>query len=397
MRSMALLAVGILIASGCGSPSHRSASVSASPAPTNSGPAPTPPSSPQLSATPSASSSPGASPSPGVSPGPGTPAAPCRSQAASYGLLLGYGATADRLVMVGPDGCTGPSVQFALPSLGDCGQGMGVFEAPPVSASNDKVYFRDGDTRIRSLTPAGATSDVTTVPGGRSTISFFSVSPDDARIAVVVEDFSNPSSFALQLYVEDLVGGGHHSVIYASTTARVSGVTTLWPMGWHAGNLVLAVVRPCTYEQVPAPNAWRVVSASSAAGLLTIGGDSCVPGWWPSPAGLACTDTTTMQVRVYNWSGQLTSTVPGNGGSPALSPDGSLVSTANGGGLGNPSPVTTIVHASGGIQLVTPGVMACLWIDNTSLLTPDAVFSYPGGDVVSEADGDCAGRFPGGL
>ena len=325
------------------------------------------------------------------------PAAPCRLQAPSYGLLINYGTTADQLVMVGPDGCTGSSVQFARPSPVGCGQGMGALAAPPVSASNDKVYFRDGDSKIRSLTPAGATADVTTVPGGPSRITAFSVSPDDTRIAVVVEDLSNPSSIALQLYVEDLVGGGHHSVIYTSTATPGKSPTTLWPMGWHAGKLVLAVVTACTFEQVPAPAAWHVVSASTALRLVTVGDAYCMPGWWPSPAGLVCTDTNTMQVRVYNWSGQITSTVPGNGGSPALSPDGSLVSTANGGGLGDPSPVTTIVHSTGGVQVVNPGVMACLWIDSTSLLAPDAVFSYPGGDVVSETAGQCAGRFPGGL
>jgi hypothetical protein len=47
--------------------------------------------------------------------------------------------------------------------------------APPVSASNSKVYFRDGDTKIRFLTSDGNVGDATTVPGGATTVSFFSV------------------------------------------------------------------------------------------------------------------------------------------------------------------------------------------------------------------------------
>jgi hypothetical protein len=128
--------------------------------------------------------------------------------------------------------------------------GPGAVLQPPVSATRDKVFFRDGDAVIRYLTPDGRTGDVTTVPSGHNLVSFFSVSPDDLRIAVVVVDLSNvqsaeqriaagqisADSIKLRLYVEDLQGGGHHADIYSTTwTNKQGGINTLWPMGWHSG------------------------------------------------------------------------------------------------------------------------------------------------------------------
>jgi hypothetical protein len=113
---------------------------------------------------------------------------------------------------------------------------------------------------------------------------------------------------------------------------------------------------------------------------------------------LTCVDISTSKVNLYDWSGNLKSTLTGYTGSPAISPTGQLVSLAAGGGLGNPSPVTTALPASGGIPQIIRGAMACLWIDDTAMLAPGAVIEYPGGDIVTELAGTlCAGRFPGGL
>jgi len=275
---------------------------------------------------------------------------------------------------------------------------MGAVLAPPVSATNDKVFFRDGDTRIRFLTPSGQTGDVTTVPGGQNSVSFFSVSPDDQRIAVLVEDLSGSTTIGLQLYVEDLIGAGHHSVIYTTSVPMGKGGTTLWPLGWHDGSLALAAVTPCTYEFVPNATAWHVVDATTALRQATVGTTTCLPGWWPSPGGLACVDYTTSQVSVYDWLGHLKSTLTGYTGSPALSPTGQLVSLAEGGGLGIQPPVTIALPAGGGIPQIIQGTMACLWIDDSAMLAPGAVIEYPSGDIVTEMSGTvCAGRFPGGL
>src|SRR5665213_1104619 len=144
----------------------------------------------------------GHSPSPAASGGATTSpsAAPSGSPAvASYGLLL----TAGTLEMITPAGTVAAHAKVAAPSVDTCGQNTAALLEPPVSASDDKVYYRDGNTNIKFLTPDGKTGDVTTVPGSATTVSFFSVSPDDMRIAVLVEDLTPASTINLSLYVED--------------------------------------------------------------------------------------------------------------------------------------------------------------------------------------------------
>jgi len=402
MRISALLAVGLIWMTACGGTAPNQAAQNPTPA-AESSPTPAstqPPATTQAQASPSAQAT--VSPVAVPSPSPVVAGGPCHSLAPSYGLLLsgtnGLAGSSGTLEMVGPDGCVAASAPVSAPSQHGCAQGMAAVLAPPVSATNDKVFFRDGDTKIRFLTPTGETGDATTVPGGQNAVSFFSVSPDDLRIAVLVEDLSSSTTIGLQLYVEDLVGGGHHSVIYTSSVAMGKGGTTLWPMGWHNGSLALAVVTACTFEYVPNPTAWHISDATTGQRQATVGTGTCLPGWWPSPAGLTCVDYPTSQVNIYDWSGRLTATVTGYSGSPALSPTGTLVSLAEGGGLGIQSPVTTVLPATGGIPIRIPGVRACLWIDDSALLAPGAVIQYPGGGIVTELAGTvCAGRFPGGL
>jgi hypothetical protein len=315
------------------------------------------------------------------------------------------------------------SARVAAPSVRYCGAppvgGQSVSGALlqlPVSATNDKVFFRDGDTKIRYLTTDGRTGDATTVPGGPNLISFFSVSPDDVRIAVVVVDLSNVQSaeqgiaagqisadtIKLRLYVEDLEGGGHHADIYSVTWSNKDGLNTLWPMGWHSGRLVLALMSACGFEGLPPPIEWHVADASTANRLATIQGSAnyCATGFWPTPAGVACADFSKPEARIYDWTGKVTATVPTDnfGTDPELSPSGQLWSLSNGGGLGNPSPVARIAKVAGGPAVVVAGHMACLWIDDSTWMSPDAVVAFPSGVVKPlPAMGQCAGRFPGGL
>jgi hypothetical protein len=213
-------------------------------------------------------------------------------------------------------------IGFGLAPFAGCPgvrSGMGAWVQPPVSATNDQVYFRDGDTRIRMLEPPSNAVDVTTVPGNTNLVSSFSVSPDDQRIAVAVEDFSAASTIGIRLYVEDLRGGGHHSDIYTTTTPKGKGATTLFPMGWHQGRLILGVWAACTFEIVPNPNAWHVVDSSTAVRQAAVGDTNCIPSAWPSPAGVACFALHTNQVRVYDWTGALTATLQTQTGATQLS------------------------------------------------------------------------------
>src|SRR5215471_12797183 len=110
-------------------------------------------------------------------------------------------------------------------------------ELPYVSASNTRVYYLDGDQQVRWFKADGSSGYATSVPGSSRIHATFAVSPDETRIAVSLLDYS-VSPVGLRIYVEDLAGGGHHSLIYTSTNHYV------WPIGWHAGNLVVAYLGP---------------------------------------------------------------------------------------------------------------------------------------------------------
>ena len=281
---------------------------------------------------------------------------------------------------------------------------MAAVLAPPVSVSSDTIFFRDGDTRIRYASADFGYGDVTTVPGGPTTVSFFSVSPDDKRIAVLVEDFSRSDVIGLRLFVEDLRGHGHHADIYSTTTPNGKGGVTLWPMGWHQGRLLLAAWPACTFEPVQGPMEWHVVDAATAQRLATIGSATCIAVSWPSPSGTACTDPSVGQARIYDWSGSLKqTTATGTFGAVfALSPSGQGVLQFNGGGVGNQAPLIHMATLNGSATVGASGHTPCMWIDEGAVLATDAVIQYPSGAVIQlglglGAGAQCAGRYPGGL
>ena len=314
--------------------------------------------------------------------------------------------------MISPSGLVGASASVGAPSVQSCATGLNAVLQPPVSATADKVFFRDGDTKIRYLTPTGQTGDATTVPGGPKTVSFFSVSPDDQRIAVLVEDLSPAPTISLRLYVEDLNGGAHHVDIYSATTSKGSQATTLWPMGWHQGALALALVGACGLDSTRVhPYQWHLSSATTADRLTNIPGADCILSYWPSPAGVACVHAggpDTSFADIYDWTGKLTANVQiaSIDYQSSVSPSGRQAFFVTPLTIGEPVSVTDIYTAlqtrSG--RVILAGHTACVWIDEGHLLAPDAVIdvgraaSGSGGDVIIlPASGVCAGRYPGGL
>jgi hypothetical protein len=279
--------------------------------------------------------------------------------------------------------------------------------APPISASNNRVYFRDGDTKISFLTPGGQTGDSTTVPGGPSTVSFFSVSPDDQRIAVLVEDLAPSSAINLRLYVEDLNNHGHHADIYTTTIPKGQSGMTLWPVGWHEGRLVLAVVLACSAAPVYHPAEWHVVDAVTADRLVNIDVRACGSSLVPSPAGIACASLTgAAPLRIYDWKGK----VQYDSGAYALnqnlpvgvSPSGQSLFYNGGTACPDGRTMCPRVWANtldgGGQMAIVEMHQGCLWINDSAILAPDAVIAYPSGAVMAlPGSGDCVGRFPGGL
>ena len=357
------------------------------------------------SANPPASAGPATGSTPAAS-----PSAAAGSLTGSYGILIAGG----HIELVKADASIAATAPIASPSVQYCSSNSdGAMEAPPASATSHQVYFRDGDTRIRRLTPPTGAADVTTVPGGPTQVSFFSVSPDDQRIAVVVEDISAATTISLRLYVEDLVGHGHHADIYTTTQPKGKTGTTLWPMGWHGGALVLAVVVACTFEPAGlSPSSWHVSNASTAVRIATINASNCTLSFWPSQAGVGCVNYSSGATTLYDWAGKVISvTGPGSTGSnftqSGLSPARNSIFFATGSGIGAPAPATGLVQLGPGPYSTVQGHMACTWIDEDHLLAPDGVIQFPAetpGNVhvnatfkAVAAAGNCAGRFPGGL
>jgi hypothetical protein len=293
------------------------------------------------------------------------------------------------VTLVAPDGTLAGSAQAAgLPALTCAGVASAVLPLP-ISSSNSKVYFMDAQGVVHFLTPVGATGRATSVPIGNGRRSAFSVSPDDSRIAVVVSDFG-AGTVSLKLYVEDLNGGGHHVQIYTQT-----GKTGLWPIGWHGGSLVLAVVPACITSGAfgcCTPQELHVVDPATAVRRFTIGGSTCIIGGPSTPAGTPC-ETSAGAARVLDWAGVTLRTVPLPSRGPVyLSPDGRHLAYSTDAGRST-------------IEGLSPMPLAvCGWVDSNTVLAGGDTQTQPRvGNITSgavapvAAQGDCAGRIPGAL
>lgn len=292
-------------------------------------------------------------------------------------------------------------------------------DLPEVSMSNTRLYFLDGDAQVRSLSVDGSTAAVARIAGSASSHAAFAVSPDDRRIAVSVIDYS-PTSRApvdVRLYVED-VGGANHNDIYSSKTNYV------WPVGWHAGELILATGVPLTQQGIVGNPytalSYHVVDATSASRVATIGSGDFQNGcavWGPlTPAGTACyTRTASAGMGGYftllGWDGH--NMLPGSGRFP----------TANGGwaaiGTGNrstdvatccddSSDVTVRMPLGGVLKTSMNGQLAdwVCWLDANHLLSGSVyqqkfqpqLLTVDANTLVSvDAKGFCAGVIPGDL
>jgi hypothetical protein len=409
----ALLLGAVILAAACSQPAAPVANVTPA-----GGATPTAASSPTVAPTqtPTPTENISGNPNPNPPPAPSaTPVPPCIS-VSSYGLLISGGS----LQVIDACAKVKASAPIAPSSVQTCSPGLAAQLEPPVSATSDRIYYRDGDTKVRYMTPSGQTGDATTVPGSSTTVSFFSVTPDDSRIAVLVEDLSQPLTISLRLYEEDVVGGGGHVELDAKTISKDQGYT-LWPMGWHGGLLVLALLTACSNNPNSlSPAEWHVFEPATDARKVTItnlcaSGQSGILSRWPSPGGVACSDFN-WHTSFIDWSGAATGPVGGSENSndmlSGVSPSGKrfFFASATGQECG-PPPSSCMESTSLGQGM---GVIAtastdppCLWIDESYLLTPGSVLQMPplpsnvtpapATRVDMAAKGTCAGRFPGGL
>ena len=345
------------------------------------------------SRTPAASSTPAAS---GTATPSSTTASPAASSpqpvAGAYGVLVSQAANSYTVVLVGIDGKVAASADATPPPIASCGGAAGAPVPLPVSTSNSRAYFMDAQGAVRYISPSRETGRATTVPASTgSRRSMFAVSPDDARIAVVVDDYTATGA-STRLYAEDLNGGGNHVELFTE-----SGSRTLWPVGWHGtNNLVLAVVPSCTQGGGPfccGPQELHVVDPLTATRRFTLGGVTSCPIVGPaSPAGVICWDGTNS--KVLNWTAGTVRTYPVQGpAAQLLSPDGGLVAVVDNGG-------TSVQNTN----VAWPGMFACTWIDGQHVLSSGdpqhqpRIGEFPSGVMTPvAAQGDCGGRIPGSL
>jgi hypothetical protein len=268
---------------------------------------------------------------------------------------------------------------------------------PVFSTSGSRLYFLAGDDDVRYLDRYGATGSVARVPGGVHAQSGFAVSPDDRRIAVAAVDYSSTPP-ATRLYVEDVAGGANHVELPFPVGANV------WPVGWHADDLVVAVGSAPTQSVPGNPYGtfagYQLIDATSGGRLSTL---ACDPAGPLTPAGTACL-VGGSPLQVVDFAGQTRSLgtgAPASVISAAEAPDGARVA---------------FCCADGQLQLwdVVDGSVASLgpvespdfgWIDGTHLLVSDRLAQHPrvmdvtaGTSLPVAADqGRVVARVPGGF
>jgi hypothetical protein len=339
-----------------------------------------------------------ASPSPATSASAeATPSAPPQPVTVPYGVLVGSpSASSYSISLVATDGKVAATAEASTPPLVSCAGAAGAPVPEPVSTSNSRAYYMDAQGVIRFLAPNGDSGRATTVPAGTSTRrSMFAVSPDDQRIAVIVNDYS-ASGASTRLYVEDLNGGANHRDVFSET-----GASTLWPVGWHGTNdLVVAKVPSCTQGGGPfccGPQELHVVDPDTAARRFTLGGTTCRVAGAASTAGVACIDPNSFtKANVVDWTAITRRTVTFVNPGPQLaylSPNGNRVALVSNTGTLIAETSTTIA-----------AMFACAWIDDNHLLSggdsqhqPRVAEALTGGILPVAAQGDCGGRLPGGL
>jgi hypothetical protein len=293
---------------------------------------------------------------------------------------------------------------------------------PEVSASATRVYYLDGDSQVRSLTPDGHTADVIKIDGSAQAHAAFAVSPDDLRIAVTTIDYSKIPP-TRHLYVSDLDGTNRSEV-------AVTGNAYVWPVAWHDANLVLAIGNaspvpvaspdgvhpwcdpsspPCTadnpygaahgFELVDPGTGKRLANLGSdqcqPIGLLTSAGTLCREGW--APGGLItqtqeCKPTITTCLRLAGWTGAFTEwTTLATVWIGALTPSATQMA-----GCCNVDAINVYEarSAGGGVTRIHNSASPIAWLDDYSLIyqpfnsTAKQVFSMTSGaDVPIAAPG----------
>jgi len=186
-------------------------------------------------------------------------------QAQAYVVLVQdfyTGANGYQIHLVGADGRLAASTTSRNRSF----KKNGLVDLPVTSTTSTRVYYLDGDSEVRYLTPAGQTGAAYHIAMTGDQLASFAVAPDDRRIAVTVIDYASQPP-RMRLFVDELAGG-HPVEIFSSSSVYE------WPVGWHQGRLVVAVNPLATVQNAGdwfmQSRGFHIVDVASANRLLTI-------------------------------------------------------------------------------------------------------------------------------
>lgn len=140
---------------------------------------------------------------------------------------------------------------------------------PEISTTKRRAYFLSGQNQLRYLGVDGSTGLALVLPNVRGrTQAVFAVSPDDARIAMSVFDWSS-QPLRVTISVENL-DGSNRVDIFTSTSVYE------WPVAWHLGGLVVAV--GSIYGGAPNPYAavsYHIADPNTGNRLATLASTAC--------------------------------------------------------------------------------------------------------------------------
>lgn len=304
--------------------------------------------------------------------------------------------------LVGFNGAAGPAVEpvarssktyiFSTPcppAGSSCiDSSNGVDAKPETSISLTHVYFLDGETQINALAMDGTVSTIKDIAAPPNSDVLFSVSPDDSRMAVSILTFATTfqpaGPFTERMYVEDLTTTTNRVALYSSSKRGE------WPVGWHAGKLVVGIGNPDPYDlenpygvtgyEVMDPGTGRTLAKLDCSqGLVVSAGTACLTGGCTVSTSTICVPTQLFHER---WDGtKQPIPLPGGVGQnivsgwrdTELSPDGSRVAAEL---VTDPatSSTETAVIEGGSIVFTTERGVPLGWLDENHLLVASLEF-----------------------
>lgn len=353
---------------------------------------------------------------------PSSSASPSGAAAPPLGIVLGNWTSGSTysvaLVDTGGHKVASTTAQVASEYVGSATPGETA--TLPVSSSASRLYYLDGDSTVKYLAPNGQTGAAATVPGSRTERVAFAVSPDDSQIAVAVMSWPNQNTFTEQLYADDLTGGhrANLATVSASFSRDTNGGTWStdmeWPIGWHAGKIVVGLSLP--RQQFPpsavppdAQGGYKLIDASngSTAGAVCAGGDGVS---LPQPAGVLCLPggIPNGHLQVRDWTDGVSRDL---GAALCLSPSAvsphgvvAVPETATSGGACHDTGRVEVVQGTSRTLSVSGSAVG--WIDDGALVfttggsPPSAslsVVTTSSGQTAAVGPGTFVGALPGGL